>query len=181
MRKIIASFFISLDGVVEAPETWHFPYFNDEMGAVVGGQMAESDAMLLGRNTWQGFAEYWPNAEEDVEMAAQMNEVAKLVVSTTLDNVDAWQNSTLIEGDPIEALTALKKGPGKNINAVGSVTLVRSLLRAKVLDELHLLVHPIAVGHGQRLFDDGETQPLELVSSATFSTGVLHTVYRPAA
>jgi dihydrofolate reductase len=180
MRKIIASLFISLDGVVEAPETWHFPYFNDEMGAVVGSQAADSDTMLLGRNTWQGFAEYWPQQGEDVEMATQMNEVAKLVVSTTLDNVDQWQNSTLLEGDPIEQLTALKNGSGKTINTVGSVTLVRSLLRAKVVDELHLLVHPIAVGHGQRLFDEGETQPLELVSSDTFSTGVLHLVYRPA-
>lgn len=181
MRKIIASFFISLDGVVEAPETWHFPYFNDEMGAVVGGQLAESDTMLLGRNTWEGFAAYWPEQPDDGEMVKEMNGAAKLVVSTTLSDVSAWQNSTLLEGDPIEALTALKDGPGKNINVVGSVTLVRSLLRAKVLDELHLLVHPIAVGHGQRLFDEGETQPLELVSSDTFSTGVLHTVYRPAA
>jgi dihydrofolate reductase len=180
MRKIIASLFISLDGVVEAPETWHFPYFNDEMGAVVGAQAADSDTMLLGRKTWQGFAEYWPQQGPEVEMATQMNEVAKLVVSTTLSDVDAWQNSTLLKGDPIEALKALKDGPGKTINTVGSVTLVRSLLRAKVLDELHLLVHPIAVGHGQRLFDEGETQPLELVSNDTFSTGVLHSVYRPA-
>lgn len=180
MRKIVASYFISLDGVVEAPETWHFPYFNDEMGAVVGAQMAASDTMLLGRNTWQGFADYWPEQPADGEMVAEMNGAAKLVVSTTLDNVDQWQNSTLLEGDPIKELTALKDGPGKNINVVGSVTLVRSLLRAKVLDELHLLVHPIAVGHGVRLFDEGETQPLELVSSDTFSTGVLHTVYRPA-
>ncbi len=84
MRKIIASFFISLDGVVEAPETWHFPYFNDEMGAVVGGQLAESDTMLLGRNTWEGFAAYWPEQPEDGEMVKEMNGAAKLVVSTTL-------------------------------------------------------------------------------------------------
>jgi dihydrofolate reductase len=112
-------------------------------------------------------------------MAAQMNDTPKLVVSTTLDSVDHWQNSTLVEGDPIKSLAALKDGPGKDISVVGSSTLVRSLLRAKVLDELHLLVHPIAVGHGARLFDEGETVPLELVSATTFSTGVLHTVYRP--
>ncbi|GAA1611746.1 dihydrofolate reductase family protein [Kribbella sancticallisti] len=180
MRKIVASLFISLDGVVEAPDTWHFPYFNDEMGAVIGAQVADSDTMLLGRNTWQEFAGFWPQQGADVEMATQMNEVAKLVVSTTLDSVDGWQNSTLLKGDPIEELTAIKSTPGKNLNVVGSVTLVRSLLRAKVLDELHLLVHPIAVGHGVRLFDEGETQPLALVSATTFETGVLHTVYRPA-
>ncbi|QNE20218.1 dihydrofolate reductase family protein [Kribbella qitaiheensis] len=180
MRKIVAGLFISLDGVVEAPETWHFPYFNDEMGAVVGSLSEAADTMLLGRNTYQMFAGYWPNVGPDEEMAAQMNDTQKLVVSSTLDSVDEWQNSTLLTGDPLETLTEMKSQPGRDINTVGSVTLVRSLLRAKVLDELHLLVHPIAVGHGQRLFDEGETQPLELVSSTTFTTGVLHTVYRPA-
>jgi dihydrofolate reductase len=180
MRKIVASLFCSLDGVVEAPETWHFPYFNDEMGAVVGSLSETSDTMLLGRKTYQMFAGYWPNVGPEEEMAAQMNGIQKLVVSSTLKTVDEWQNSTLLEGDPFETLTALKNEPGKNLNVVGSITLVRSLLRAKVLDELHLLIHPIAVGHGTRLFDEGETQPLELISSTTFSTGVLHTIYRPA-
>ena len=180
MRKITAGLFISLDGVVEAPETWHFPYFNDEMGEVVESLAAQSDTMLLGRNTYQMFAGFWPQQGDDVELAAHMNGVDKLVVSSTLDSVDEWQNSTLLQGEPIKELTALKDGPGKDLNIVGSITLVRSLLRAKVLDELHLLVHPIAVGHGIRLFDEGETQPLALVSASTFSTGVLHTVYRAA-
>ncbi|ONI69836.1 pyrimidine reductase [Kribbella sp. ALI-6-A] len=177
MRKIVAGLFISLDGVTQAPDTWHFPYFNDEMGAAVGALSASADTMLLGRRTFEEFASYWPSSTD--EMAAQMNNTPKLVVSTTLDSVDHWQNSTLVEGDPLESLTALKDSPGKDISVVGSSTLVRSLLRAKVLDELHLLVHPIAVGHGARLFDEGETVPLELVSATTFSTGVLHTVYRP--
>ncbi|WP_432949296.1 dihydrofolate reductase family protein [Kribbella sp. CA-253562] len=177
MRKIVAGLFISLDGVTQAPDTWHFPYFNDEMGAAVGALSASADTMLLGRRTFEEFASYWPSATD--EMAAQMNNTPKLVVSTTLDSVDHSQNSTLVEGDPIKSLTALKEGPGKDLSVVGSSTLVRSLLRAKVLDELHLLVHPIAVGHGARLFDEGETVPLELVSATTFSTGVLHTVYRP--
>jgi dihydrofolate reductase len=177
MRKIVAGLFISLDGVTQAPDTWHFPYFNDEMGAAVGALSASADTMLLGRRTFEEFASYWPSSTD--EMAAQMNDTPKLVVSTTLDSVDNWQNSTLVEGDPIKSLTALKEGPGKDLSVVGSSTLVRSLLRAKVLDELHLLVHPIAVGHGARLFDEGETVPLELISATTFSTGVLHTVYRP--
>jgi len=180
MRKITAGLFISLDGVVEAPETWHFPYFNDEMGAVVDGTFKSSDTMLLGRKTYEMFAGYWPNQADDFEGADQMNNTPKLVVSSTLDSVDEWQNSTLLKGDPIASLAALKQEPGKNISIVGSITLVRSLLRAKVLDELDLLIHPIAVGHGERLFDEGDPVPLELISSTTFSTGVLHTVYRPA-
>ncbi len=178
MRKIVAGLFISLDGVTEAPDTWHFPYFDDAMGAQVDALTARSDTMLVGRRTWEEFASFWPTAE--IEMAEQMNNTPKLVVSSTLENVDAWQNSTLVEGDPIKTLAALKDGPGKDISVVGSSTLVRSLLRAKVLDELHLLVHPIAVCHGGRLFEDGETVPLELVSVTPFSTGVLHSVYRPA-
>jgi dihydrofolate reductase len=180
VRKIVAGLFISLDGVVEAPETWHFPYFNDEMAQVVGSQMADSDTMLLGRVTYQDFAGYWPHQGSDVEMADYMNSTPKLVASTTLDTVD-WQNSTLIKGDVAEELAALKKQPGKNISITGSATLVRSLLRDNVLDELQLLVHPIVVGRGKRLFEDGSDQiPLNLVKSTTFSTGVLSLTYAPA-
>jgi len=180
MRKIVAGLFISLDGVVESPEKWHFPYFNDEMGAAVGALMAASDTMLLGRVTYQGFAAFWPNAGADDPVAAQMNNTPKLVVSTTLDTVE-WQNSTLIKGNVAEELTKLKQQPGKDIGITGSATLVRSLLRDNVLDELHLLVHPIVVGSGKRLFPDGGDQvALGLVDSQTFSTGVLHLTYAPA-
>jgi dihydrofolate reductase len=179
MTKITAGLYMSLDGVVEAPEAWHFPYLNDEMLAVVEAGLGGSNTMLLGRKTYQMFAAYWPHQGRDVVMADQMNDTAKLVVSTTLDTVDDWQNSTLLKGDPVETLTALKNQPGGKLNAVGSVTLVRSLLRAKVLDELSLLIHPIVVGHGVRLFDEGDSVTLELVSSTTFRTGVLHTIYRP--
>ena len=180
MRKIVAGLFISLDGVVEAPETWHFPYFNDEMGQAVGAQIAESDTMLLGRRTYEEFASYWPNQGSDVELADVMNGTPKLVASTTLNQVDG-QNSALIEGDVAEALTKLKAGPGKDISITGSPTLVRSLLSAGVLDELRLLVHPIVVGTGKRLFPDGSDRaPLRLAKSETFSTGVLSLTYVPA-
>jgi dihydrofolate reductase len=180
MRKVVAGLFISLDGVVEAPETWHFPYFNDEMGQAVGAQIAESDTMLLGRRTYEEFASYWPNQGSDVELADVMNGTPKLVASTTLKELD-WQNSTLIEGDVAEALTELKAGPGKDISITGSPTLVRSLLGAGVLDELRLLVHPIVVGTGKRLFPDGtDRAPLKLAKSETFSTGVLSLTYVPA-
>jgi dihydrofolate reductase len=180
MRKITAGLFISLDGVAEAPDQWHFPYFNDEMGAAVGGEMAKSDTMLLGRKTYEEFASYWPQQGPEVEMAEQMNAMPKLVVSTTLDTVE-WQNSTLIKGNVAEELTKLKQQPGKNIGITGSMTLVESLLRSGVLDELMLLVHPIVVGKGKRLFDGaGSTVPLKLISSQTFSTGVLALTYAPA-
>ncbi len=179
MRKIIAGLFISLDGVAEAPETWHFPYFNDEMGAAVSAIWERSDTMLLGRKTWEGFAAFWPH-NPDAEGADVMNGTPKLVVSNTLDTVDAWQNSTLLEGDPVKTLPEIKAGPGKDISIGGSLTLTRSLLQAELVDELHLLIHPIALGSGARLFDGGEHVPLKLLSSTTFSTGVLHTVYGPA-
>lgn len=181
MRKIVAGLFVSLDGVYEAPDQWHFPYFNDEMGNAVESQMAESDTMLLGRVTYQEFAGYWPNhSGDDMELANFMNDTPKLVVSTTLDSLD-WQNSTLIGGNVVEELTRLKQQPGKDISITGSGTLVRSLLRDGVLDELRLLVHPIVVGSGKRLFADGSDQvPLQLVDSKTFSTGVLYLTYQPA-
>ncbi len=180
MRKIVAGLFVSLDGVVENPQDWHFPYFNDEMGESVGKSMSDSDTMLLGRVTYEGFAEYWPQQGDDVPGATHMNTIPKLVASTTLKSVE-WQNSTLIKGDVAEELTKLKAQPGKNIGITGSVVLVRSLLRAGVLDELVLLVHPIVVGKGQKLFEDMEEQiPLKLANSKTFSTGVLELTYVPA-
>lgn len=180
MRKITAGLFIALDGVIEAPGTWHFPYFNDEMGAVVGAQMAAADTMLLGRVTYQEFAAYWPNADSNDPFMSQMNDTPKLVVSTTLDKVE-WQNSTLIHGNVVEELTRLKQQPGKNMAITGSATLVRSLLRDNLLDELHLLVHPIVVGSGKRLFEnEGDRIALTLVDAQTFSTGVLHLTYQLA-
>lgn len=175
MRKIVAGIFLSLDGVAEAPETWHFPYFNDEMGAAVGALMSDAEITLLGRTTYEGFAAYWPNSED--ELAVQMNEARKVVVSTTLESA-TWQNSTIVRD--LDGVRALKEEPGGTIGITGSLVLVRSLLRAGLLDELHLMVHPIWVGHGERLFDEGETVPLTLVKSETFKTGVLNLTYTRA-
>jgi dihydrofolate reductase len=176
MRRVIASLFLSLDGVVESPEKWHLQYVDDEMGAVIGQAMSEADAFLLGRVGYQEWAEYWPAA--DSEMADYMNSARKYVVSRTLTAAD-WQNSTLLEGDISEEVPKLKQQPGKNITVSGSATLVRSLLAANLLDELRLMVHPIVVGSGRRLFEDGDRKPLELVASRTFSTGVVDLTYRP--
>ncbi len=183
MRKIVAGLFMSLDGVFESPEQWHFPYFNDEMGEAVGSQMAGSDCMLLGRVTYDEFAAYWPAQTSDGEageMADFMNETPKYVVSSTLQAAD-WQNTTLIDGANAAAeLTKLKQQPGKDISITGSGTLVRTLLRDGLLDELRLLVHPIVVGHGKRLFEEGDQIPLTLVDSKTFGTGVLALTYHKA-
>jgi dihydrofolate reductase len=184
MRKIVAGLFISLDGVVEAPDQWHFPYFNDEMGAAVTATFSSADTMLFGRTTYDSFAGAWPEreeaGEEDAAFAKALGDVRKIVVSNQ-DLEFTWRNSEQLQGDFVEYVTALKNEPGANIALSGSVSVVRQLLAAGLLDELHLLVHPIAVRKGMRLFDEGEAAvPLELVSSETFETGVLNLVYAPA-
>jgi dihydrofolate reductase len=180
MGFIKSGLFISLDGVIEAPETWHFPYFNDQMGAVVGELMSESDATLIGRNTYDGFAAYWPTADPDDPMTAAMNGARKYVVSNTLTEA-TWENSSVISGESAAVaaeLTALKAET--RLGTTGSAALVSLLVEQGLVDELHLLVHPIVVGHGKKLFEGGATVPLELVSSTTFDNGVLHLVYSGA-
>ena len=181
MRKVVAGLFLSLDGVMEAPNEWHFPYWSDEMGAVITAQTEAADALLLGRVTYEQFAAYWPTASRDENpLAAFMNDTPKYVVSDTLDKAE-WNNSTLIQGNVVEQITQLKQQPGKNINIIGSATLIQFLLQNDLLDELHLLIHPIVVGKGKRLFKDGADQKgLELFESKTFPTGVLSVAYRPA-
>ncbi|WP_413101859.1 dihydrofolate reductase family protein [Streptomyces sp. Inha503] len=184
MRKITASLFISLDGVVEAPDQWHFPYFNDEMGAAVDASLGAADTLLIGRKTYDSFAGAWPDREaaggEDAHFAKKLGDARKIVLSR--QNLSfTWRNTEQLKGDFAEAVTALKNEPGGDIALSGSVSVVRQLMAHGLLDELHLLVHPIAVRKGMRLFDESETTlPLKLLSSATFSTGVLHLVYAPA-
>ena len=164
MRKITAGLFIALDGVVEAPDQWHFPYFNDEMGAAVDATLGAADTVLFGRKTYDSFAGAWPEreeaGEEDAGLAKKLGDVRKIVVSNEKLEF-TWRNSEQLEGDLVEAVTALKNEPGGNIGMSGSVSVVRQLLEAGLLDELHLLVHPIAVRKGMRLFDEGETDPAE--------------------
>jgi dihydrofolate reductase len=184
MRKITAGLFISLDGVVEAPDQWHFPYFNEEMGAAVEASLGAADTVLFGRKTYESFAGAWPEreaaGEEDAGLAKALGDARKIVASNQKLEF-SWRNSEQLEGDLVEAVTALKNEPGGNIALSGSVSVVRQLLAAGLLDELHLLVHPIAVREGMRLFDEGETPiPLTLISSETFKTGVLNLVYGPA-
>jgi dihydrofolate reductase len=179
MRKIAAGLFVSVDGVVEAPETWIGPYFSPEVGQVIGSLMAAGDAMLLGRVTYQTFAASFAGNTSD-PMAAQMNATPKVVVSTTLDKAE-WENSTLIRGDVAAEITRLKERPGKNMNVSGSATLVGWLLRQRLLDQLDLLLFPVVAGHGRRLFAGEASQAgLKLARSETFPTGVVHLTYHPA-
>jgi dihydrofolate reductase len=185
MRKITAGLFISLDGVVEAPDQWHFPYFNDEMGAAVAATLGAADTMLFGRKTYDSFAGAWPEreaaGEEDAPFAKALGDARKIVVSNQQVQF-TWRNSEQLQGDLVEAVTALKNEPGDGtIGMSGSISVVRQLLAAGLLDELHLLVHPIAVRRGMQLFDEGEPPiPFTLISSQTFKTGVLNLVYTPS-
>ena len=181
MRKVVAAEFLSLDGVMESPDKWHFPYFNEEMGQAIGEGFAAADAMLMGRVNYEEWAAFWPGQDpQENPMAAQMNAMQKYVVSTTLEEPLGWQNSTLIGENAAEEIARLKQEEGGDIVISGSGTLVRSLLQYGLLDELKLMIHPLVVGGGKRLFEDfGEQKALELVESKTFETGVLYLTYRP--
>lgn len=178
MRKIVAGLLMSLDGVVASPGEWGFShYFNDEMREGISAGIAQADAVLLGRRTYLEFAELWPNQGSDVLMADFLNNSPKYVVSTTLKTL-GWANSMLIAANLAEELAKLKAQPGKNILIPGSPTLVRSLLRDRLLDELNLNICPVVVGSGMRLFDDVTDQMrLKLVDSTTLTNGVVGVTY----
>ena len=180
MRKLVALELISVDGVIESPETWAPPYSNEETEEANASGMASTDALLIGRVTYEGFVAFWPNQPGGTPMVDHINSVRKHVVSGTLQQPLEWNNSTLIQGDVYEAVAGLKQQPGKDITVLGSGVLVRSLLRERLIDELGLMVHPIVLGSGRRLFGDGgDSMALELVDSKTFATGVLYLTYRP--
>lgn len=179
MRKIVSTSFITLDGVVESPDKWSFEYWNDGIAGVMGAQMGAADALLLGRVTYQGFAAAWPQMTDDPG-ADFMNNSPKYVVSNTLEKAE-WNNSTIINGDLPKEIAALKATSGKDILISGSPTLARSLLQLGLVDDLHLLVYPVVLGSGKRLFEGiTEKTPVQLVSSKAFDNGVLHLVYQPA-
>ncbi|TDD84513.1 dihydrofolate reductase [Actinomadura darangshiensis] len=178
MRKIFAAYFVSLDGVYEAPQKWHFPYQNAQMEQAVAAQMDDSDTMLLGRRTYEEFAGAFMNADPSNALAAHMAATPKYVASTTLDDLE-WKNSTLLKDDVPGHVARLKEEPGRDILLNGSATLMRSLLREGLVDELRLLVHPVVVGSGARLFEDVKKTPFHLADSAVFDNGVLSLRYEP--
>ncbi|MFB7739860.1 dihydrofolate reductase family protein [Streptomyces sp. NPDC056112] len=182
MRKVVSGLFVSLDGVAQSPNEWQFA-FDEEMGAALGETLETADTILLGRVTFTEWAGYWPTVTsgEDVGFAKWINDSPKYVVSSTLDSVEDWANSTLINGDPAAAIEELKAGEGKDITVAGSPTLVRSLLEQDLLDELVLLIHPVVAGEGRKkLFaDDANLKKLQLVSARPTSSGVIIATYRP--
>ena len=180
MRKVVAGLLMSLDGVVESPNTWGWAqYMNEEMMRGIVNGVALADAVLLGRVTYLDFAKLWPKQGSEVPMADFLNKSQKYVVSTTLEELE-WGPGKVLKGDLGKELAALKSQPGKNILIPGSPTLVRSLLRHGLLDELNLNICPVVVGHGMRLFDeDPHEVRLKVVQSIALSTGVIGVTYQP--
>jgi dihydrofolate reductase len=176
-RKINAWLYVTLDSVIEAPEKWVIA--DDDMFAAMEADYAKSDALLLGRRTYETFAASWPERGSEVPNADWMNNTPKYVASTTLESPE-WNNSTVIEGDVAEAVARLKQQDGKDIMVNGSGALVRTLMRNHLLDELRLFVHPVVVGSGRRLFDD-QSDPVEfaLVDSHAYDNGVISLTYKP--
>jgi dihydrofolate reductase len=178
-RKIATGLAISLDGVVESPANWGFRFLNQEMNEIIDAGIAQADAILLGRRTYLEFAELWPKQGSEVPMADFLNSTPKYVVSSTLDTL-VWRPATLLRGDLADAITELKGQPGKNIQVPGSPTLVRWLLRNGLLDQLALMICPVVVGSGMRLFDELNDQGFNLVASTPLGTGALAVTYEPA-
>ena len=182
MATITANMFMALDGVVDpAVGNWHFPYFNEEMGSAVD-KTHDADVMLFGRVTYDSFAGAWPDreaaGEEDAAMAKRLGDMRKIVASRSPLSF-TWRNSEQLQGDLVETAAALKADPAiRRIALSGSVSVVRQLLDAGLLDELHLFVHPATAGSGLRLFEDGgPSRHLKLVSVNAFNTGVVYLVY----
>jgi dihydrofolate reductase len=175
MRKVVVTEFVSLDGVMEEPR-WTFKYWNDEIAKFKGEESSASDALLLGRVTYQGFAAAWSGSK--AEGADYFNSVRKYVVSTTLDKVE-WNNSTLIKDNIVEEITKLKEQDGQDIAVHGSATLVQTLMQHDLVDRYRLLVYPVVVCKGKRLFKEGTTATLKLLESQSFSSGVVALVYEP--
>ena len=182
MRKVVSWLFISLDGVVEAPNEWQFDVMDNDMMAAITSQMEAEEAILMGRVTYQDWLPFWPSSTDE-PYASHINQIPKYVVSRTLEEVEwgRWEKPTLIKEDLAREINKLKGGSGKNISVSGSPTLVRSLLAENLLDELQLMIHPVVVGKGKRLFtEDVDLKRLQLVDSKVTGTGVVIVTYQPA-
>lgn len=169
MRRIVVSEFLSLDGVMEEP-SWTAPYWNDEIAQFKGEEQLACDALLLGRTTYEGFAAAWPSRTG--EGAEEMNALPKYVVSPTLDKA-TWNNSTIIGENVFEEIAKLKVRPGQDILVYGSGELVRAPLKHRLVDQLNLLVYPVVLGSGKRLFEGGDKTSLKLLETKAFSSGVV--------
>lgn len=178
MSKVVVVTYITMDGVVEDP-AWTGPFWNDEHAKYQNGQLRASRALLLGRATYESFAEAWAPRDESDEFTARMNSIPKYVATTTLQTA-TW-NAAIIDGDVIEQVAKLKAEPGADLLVYGSVTLVNKLIEHDMVDELKLFLHPVTLGSGKRLFADGLTpKTWTLAGTQSFSSGALVLDYRPA-
>jgi dihydrofolate reductase len=181
VRKVVASTNVALDGVMEAPERWFFQFWNDELSEAAHEELLASDALLLGRATYEEFAEFWPTATNEPGIADRMNNLSKYVASTTLEEPLAWNNSTLIKNNVAEKVAKLKQEPGKDILLLASAELVRALMGHDLVDEYRLRVAPVVAGSGKRLFADGvDANNMTLVETRTYGSRVVGLTYRPA-
>jgi dihydrofolate reductase len=195
MRKVIVTEWMSLDGVVQAPGAadedptggfthggWHLPYFEDLSQTWVVENLTAAGGFLFGRRTYEGFAAHWPNASEEEQVVAQpLNTKPKYVASRTLTEPLGWQHSTVLEGDVAEAVAALKQEDGGDLLVIGSTQLVQTLITHGLVDEFRVMIDPLVVGGGKRIFrDDGVLRPLRLVDSKVTTTGAIVATYAPA-
>ena len=177
MRKLTESTLVSLDGVIGDPHVWAAPYFDDAAAAAALEQLEASDAMLMGRRTYEIFSHHWPSVPGPY--AARLNAMRKYVFSSTLERAE-WTNTTIVPGDVPSAVAELKAQDGLDLVMYGHGRLGRTLLEHRLLDEVRLAVHPVVVGRGTLFFAEGATAELELVDSRTQPTGVVSLTYRPA-
>lgn len=179
MRKIVVSMFMTLDGVMEAPNQWSFQFGSAEQQKYKYDELFACDALLLGRITYEGFAAAWPNMSGTGDYGVRMNSIPKYVVSTTLQEA-TWNNSIIIRSNVYDELSRLKQQTGLDILIFGSGTLVNSLMQYDLIDEYRLMVFPVVVGSGKRLFQDrSEKKSLKLIETKTFSSGVVALSYQP--
>lgn len=194
MKKLVVGTFLTLDGVMQAPGDpqedtegrfpyggWQMPLLDEDAGRIIGEQIAATDALLLGRKTYQIFADYWPTAPADDPIAQKLNSVPKYVVSTTLDKVE-WNNTTLIKRNVPEEIAKLKQQPGSGtLSVTGSGKLAQSLMQSGLIDEYVLWIHPVVLGSGKRLFEGGIVPiNLRLIDTRTTGSGIVMLTYKPS-
>lgn len=185
MAKIVSTLFTAADGVAEIDPEWHFPYFDENMGRAVTEDYDTADVLLMGRETYDSFAGAWPEREaaggEDAAFARVIGDMRK-VVATRTPREYPWRNTEVITGELTDAAAALKADPSvRGVLIPGSLSVVRQLLAAGLLDELRLLIHPVAARRGRRVFDEGDA-PLHLsvIATEVYPTGVIRVIYAPA-
>jgi dihydrofolate reductase len=178
--RLVATEYTSLDGVFEEPGHWSGPFFNDEAAQFKLDELHASDALLLGRNTYEGFAAAWPSMTDEAGFADKMNSMPKYVVSSTLERAE-WPGSKLIEGDVAEEIRKLKQEPGQDLLLSGSAQLFNALMQENLIDLYRFMLHPVVLGKGKRLFAEGvDAKPLDLTETKRFSSGIVILEYEPA-